>query len=167
MGLENVTVAAVAGGLQGEALAEDVVEVGVYTTTLTILDLLSPEVIRFPYNAEAWTRKLPQEWKSRGIPGALQDTLDWERNPAATTSWKILLQVAEAIELEARILRALESARSRLVSATQEPALVILTLGTTQYRGVLSDLEVVRLRTTKAGDADIAELSLMITDNAK
>lgn len=169
MGLENVEVAAVAGGLQGEAFGEEVVGLDAlepYTTTLTILDGVSAEVIRMPYNAESWTRDLPQGWKERGIPGARASISDWEGNPAATSSWRALLQLPRAIDLEARILRPLEQIRERIVQATQEPPLVILTMGTHQYRGHLR-VEINRLRTDSAGDATLAEVSLTITDNAK
>lgn len=170
MGLENVEVAAVAGGLQGEAFGEEVValeDLAPYTTTLTILDPLAAEVIRMPYNAESWTRSAPQTWRSRGIPGALVDRLDWESNPAATVAWRAILQMERAVDLEGRVLRPLEQLRARVNQATQEPPLVILTMGTHQYRGAIGNLEINRVRVNGAADGTTAEVSFTLTDNAK
>lgn len=171
MGHQNVQVAIVSGGLGGlSGLPADTRELTSptsYTMTLTVLDHIAPLVLAFPINAESDARALPQTWADRGAMGTRTPKLDWQGNGAATVAIRALVQAPENLRLEADFLRPLELLRERINPTTQEPPLVIVTMGARQYRGSLTELNVERLRIDARGDALTAQVTMTITENAK
>lgn len=174
MGLENVTAAVISDAELGgdNGLPDGYVPVeasGPYVVTIVGLvdDPTVPLVVRLPINPESWDRSLAQSWSPRNAPGVRTDRLDWTGNPPATTRFTSLLQVDVGRELEARVLKPLEGWREQLQQSSQEPPAAIISFGVHQYRVVLTDVSIKRIRTDANGDATIAEVSISALDQAK
>lgn len=174
MGLENVTAVVVSaaelGGDNGLLEGyEPVSPLGPYVVTIVGLldDPSVPLVVRFPINPESWSRSYAQSWTPRNAVGVRSDRLDWNGNPPAPTRFTALLQLDNARELEAQVLKPLEGWRLQIQRSSQEPPPAIITFGQHQYRVVLTEVEVKRVRTDANGDTTIAEVSISALDQAK
>lgn len=171
MGIQDVEVAFVQGALQGQGgLPQDIqpVENRVgYTASLIVLDSLNPLEIFFPINPESDSKDFEQGWSERGAIGQRRAKLDWTGNGAGTHSVRALVEGVTPLDLERKFLKPLELLRDLLVAATQEPPLVILTLGNRQTRGCLTRVSINRLKQDINGDAINAEVNITITENDK
>jgi len=161
----------VSAGATSGALGNDFIPVEVegkpYQVQLVSIGLVVPTVITFPINPESWDRSYPQGWAKRGAPGVVRDSLDWSSNDPAATRFTALVQGDDPRILEATVLRPLERAREDLTRAAQEPPGWFLTFGTHQYRVVLTEVGIRRIRTNGAGDALTAEITIQALDQEK
>ena len=158
------------GALAGEAQGFEPLAPGVpYTVTMVsvALELGVPTVIRFPINPESWDRSYGQGWVPRGVPGALLERQDWSSNPAAPLRFEATLQQDEPRLLESQVLKPLEAARDVITRSTQEPPVWIVSFGVHQYRVVLNEVTVTRIRTDARGDATLAKVTVSASDQAK
>lgn len=174
MGLENVDVVVVAGvqgGVGGQLpegfVALDPSGLPYVVTIVAIEDRGAGLVVRLPINPESWERSYAQSWAARGAALARADKQDWQGNTPAPLRFSVTLQGDDARLLEAQTLKPLEGLRDRIQPSTQEPPPAIITFGAHQYRVVLNEITIRRLRTDANGDATLAEVTVSATDQAK
>lgn len=156
------------GALGAEAQGFEAIEgLGPYVVQLVSVGLALPRIIRLPLNPESWERAHSQGWRSRAVPGATQQRLDWESNGAAGLRFEFVVQLDDARQLEAQVLQPLERLGLELAPGTQEPAAWFVTFGHHQYRVVITEVTVTRTRTNQQGDATLARVQISAQDQTK